>query len=55
MKPIKARTSQIGELGQPINSVGVDNLMWLGAKCTERTTDQFGDVLRFLICFMNKD
>ena len=55
MNPIKARTSQIGELGQPINSVGVDNLMWLGAKCTERTTDQFGDVLRFLICFMNKD
>ena len=55
MKPIKARTSQIGELGQSMNSVGVDNLMWLGAKCTERTTDQFGDVLRFLICFMNKD
>ena len=42
-----ARTSQIGNLGQSMDGVGVDNLMWLGAKCTERTTDQFGDVLRY--------
>ena len=41
-----ARKSLIGPKGQMMNDIGTDNPIWFPGKCTERTTDQLGDVLR---------
>jgi hypothetical protein len=40
-----ARKQTIGELGQPISGVSTTNPMWFPARCTERITDKFGEVL----------
>ena len=41
-----ARKSRIGEKGQQMSDISTDNPIWFPGKCTERTTDQLGDVLR---------
>jgi hypothetical protein len=41
-----ARIEQIGERNQSISAVDTSNPMWFPAKCTERVTDQFGELLR---------
>lgn len=41
-----ARKELIGEKNQAIDDVAIDNPMWFPARCTERITDKFGEVLR---------